>query len=44
MSDAPQLRHTFPAHLRLKSPAQFKAVYDCKKSVSDARLIEIDRY
>lgn len=34
-----EARHTFPARLRLKSPAQFKAVYDLKKSVSDARLI-----
>ena len=39
MSDAPELRHTFPARLRLKSPAQFKAVYDLKKSASDARLV-----
>ena len=39
MSDAPEPRHTFPAHLRLKSPAQFKAVYDLKKSASDARLV-----
>jgi ribonuclease P protein component len=29
----------FPQHLRLKTPAQFKAVYDLKKSVSDRRLV-----
>jgi ribonuclease P protein component len=32
-------RLSFPAVLRLKSPAEFKAVYDRKKSVSDGRLI-----
>ncbi|OWK45125.1 ribonuclease P protein component [Fimbriiglobus ruber] len=29
----------FPQTLRLKAPAQFQAVYDRKKSVSDERLI-----
>ena len=29
----------FPAHLRLKTPAEFKAVYDRKKSASDDALI-----
>jgi ribonuclease P protein component len=32
-------RFRFPAHLRLKSPAEFKAVYDRKKSASDELLI-----
>ena len=32
-------RFRFPAHLRLKSPAEFKAVYDRKKSASDDVLI-----
>ena len=30
---------TFPQRLRLKTPAQFKAVYDKKRSVSDALLV-----
>ena len=29
----------FPQHLRLKTPPQFQAVYDRKKSVSDAVLV-----
>jgi ribonuclease P protein component len=32
-------RLTFPAHLRLKTPAEFKAVYDRKKSAGDDLLI-----
>lgn len=32
-------RFRFPAHLRLKSPAEFKAVYDRKKSAGDDVLI-----
>ena len=32
-------RYRFPAHLRLKTPAEFRAVYDRKKSVSDEVLI-----
>jgi ribonuclease P protein component len=32
-------RLRFPAHLRLKSPADFQAVYDRKKSVADGLLI-----
>ncbi len=32
-------RLTFPVHLRLKTPAEFKAAYDRKKSVSDEALI-----
>jgi ribonuclease P protein component len=41
MSDdlPPTERFRFPAHLRLKSPADFKAVYDRKRSVSDEVLI-----
>lgn len=31
--------HTFPQHVRLKTPAQFKAVYDRKRSVSDGVLV-----
>jgi len=31
--------HTFPQHVRLKTPAQFKAVYDRKRSVSDGTLV-----
>jgi ribonuclease P protein component len=31
--------HTFPQALRLKTPAQFKAVYDTKRSVSDGVLV-----
>lgn len=31
--------HTFPQHVRLKTPAQFKAVYDAKRSVSDGVLV-----
>lgn len=31
--------HTFPQHVRLKTPAQFKAVYDAKRSVSDGLLV-----
>ena len=30
---------TFPQHLRLKTPPQFKAVYDKKRSVSDGFLV-----
>ena len=30
---------TFPQSLRLKTPAEFKAVYDRKRSVSDALLV-----
>ncbi len=30
---------TFPQHVRLKTPAQFKAVYDRKRSVSDGVLV-----
>ncbi|MCU0703458.1 MAG: ribonuclease P protein component [Fimbriiglobus sp.] len=29
----------FPQHVRLKTPAQFKAVYDQKRSVSDGVLV-----
>lgn len=29
----------FPQHLRLKTPPQFKAVYDRKRSVSDGVLV-----
>lgn len=32
-------RFTFPQTHRLKTPAQFKAVYDRKRSVSDAVLV-----
>ncbi len=32
-------RLRFPAHLRLKSPADFQAVYDRKKSAADGLLI-----
>jgi ribonuclease P protein component len=32
-------RLRFPAHLRLKKPADFKAVYDRKKSAGDELLI-----
>lgn len=31
--------HTFPQHVRLKTPAQFKAVYDRKRSASDGVLV-----
>ena len=31
--------YTFPMALRLKTPAEFKAVYDRKRSVSDALLV-----
>ncbi len=37
--DAPTTRLTFPRHLRLKTPAEFKKVYDRKKSASDGLLI-----
>ena len=33
------LSNTFPKTLRLKSPAEFKAVYDRKRSVSDGLLV-----
>jgi ribonuclease P protein component len=33
------LDHSFPKSLRLRTPAEFKAVYDAKRSVSDARLV-----
>lgn len=35
----PEPAFTFPQTLRLKSPAQFKAVYDRKRSVSDGVLV-----
>lgn len=38
MNDTPRT-YTFPQHLRLKTPAQFKAVYDRKRSVSDGVLV-----
>jgi ribonuclease P protein component len=31
--------HTFPQRVRLKTPAQFKTVYDQKRSVSDGLLV-----
>lgn len=37
MTDTP--RFTFPPALRIKSPADFRKVYDRKKSVSDGWLI-----
>lgn len=37
MPDAPRL--TFPQSHRMKTPAEFKAVYDRKKSASDGLLI-----
>jgi ribonuclease P protein component len=30
---------SFPKSRRLRTPAEFKAVYDAKRSVSDARLV-----
>jgi ribonuclease P protein component len=33
------LRLCFPQKLRLKTPQQFQAVYDLKKSAADARLL-----
>ena len=30
---------SFPKSLRLRTPAEFKAVYDAKRSVSDSRLV-----
>ena len=35
----PEPAFTFPQQLRLKTPAQFKAVYDRKRSVSDGVLV-----
>lgn len=38
MTDPPP-NFRFPQHLRLKTPAEFRAVYDRKQSVSDGRLV-----
>jgi ribonuclease P protein component len=38
MSDTPAT-FAFPQHMRLKTPAQFKAVYDRKRSASDGLLV-----
>jgi ribonuclease P protein component len=38
MTDTPR-SFRFPQHLRLKTPAQFKSVYDRKRSVSDGTLV-----
>jgi ribonuclease P protein component len=38
MSDTPAT-FAFPQRLRLKTPPQFKAVYDAKRSVSDGVLV-----
>ncbi|MEO2089082.1 MAG: ribonuclease P protein component [Gemmataceae bacterium] len=35
----PTPTYRFPQHLRLKTPPQFKAVYDRKRSVSDGVLV-----
>ena len=35
----PPAAFPFPQHLRLKTPPQFKAVYDTKRSVSDGVLV-----
>jgi len=35
----PEHAFTFPQKLRLKTPAEFKAVYDRKRSVSDGVLV-----
>jgi ribonuclease P protein component len=35
----PTPRFSFPPHLRLKTPAEFKRVYDRKKSAGDAVLV-----